>query len=346
MKLWAGILTGAACVLLASCAAAPSVQPLALRQQTRVLAADAQRGEQWPEAQWWQRYHDADLDHLIELALRNAPTLAAAEARLVSAQQSVRVTGAAQGLQLEGSGGLSRQRISDNGLFPPRFLEFNSYNLADLGVTARYSFDWWGRQRANVTAAVDAARAAQAERRAADLQISALVAEQYFGWQADQQRLLLLQQRQALLTRQASITQRRIQAQLDNGDAVHRIAQDQAAAAEQIAIVQASAQLRRVAMAALLGAVDQDIPNPPVKTLPQIDLQLPADASLDLVAHRPVKTGAQGRSQGEWLVAVTGVGEGAAVIVGAVGPLREGTRVKFTAPAAPRAASAASSSAG
>jgi len=168
MRLWQVGLSLTACVLLVACAAAPTVQPLALRQQTRVLAADVQRGEQWPEVQWWHRYHDADLDHLIELALGNAPTLAAAEARLVSAQQSVRVTGAAQGLQLEGSGGLSRQRISDNGLFPPRFLEFNSYNLADLGVSARYSFDWWGRQRANVTAALDAARAAQAERRAAD----------------------------------------------------------------------------------------------------------------------------------------------------------------------------------
>ena len=295
MKLWQSVLLTASCVLLAACAAAPTIQPLNLRQQTRVLAADAPRGEQWPEAQWWRRYQDADLDRLVELALVNAPTLAAAEARLLTAQQSVRVTGAAQGLQLEGSGGLSRQRISDNGLFPPRFLEFNSYNLADLGVTARYSFDWWGRQRANVTAAVDAARAAQAERRAADLQISALVAEQYFGWQADQQRLVLLQQRQALLTRQSVITQRRIQAQLDSADAVHRIAQDQAAATEQIAAVQASAQLRRVAMAALLGAVDQDIPNPPVKTLPQLDLQLPANASLDLVAHRPDITASRWR---------------------------------------------------
>ena len=295
MRPWQVGLSLTACVLLVACAAAPTVQPLALRQQTRVLAADVQRGEQWPEVQWWHRYHDADLDHLIELALGNAPTLAAAEARLVTAQQSVRVTGAAQGLQLEGSGGLSRQRISDNGLFPPRFLEFNSYNLADLGVSARYSFDWWGRQRANVTAALDAARASQAERRAADLQISALVAEQYFGWQADQQRLVLLQQRQALLTRQSGITQRRIQAQLDTADAAHRLAQEQAAALEQIAAVQASSQLRRVAMAALLGAVDQDIPNPPVKPLPQIDLQLPANASLDLVAHRPDITASRWR---------------------------------------------------
>ena len=94
-----------------------------------------------------------------------------------------------------------------------------------------------------------------------------------------------------------------------------------------------TARLR--ALSVPLSAVRTDKPEPYVQLVEN-----------NLVAHRPVKTGAQGRSQGEWLVAVTGVGEGAAVIVGAVGPLREGTRVKFTAPAAPRAASAASSSAG
>ena len=94
-----------------------------------------------------------------------------------------------------------------------------------------------------------------------------------------------------------------------------------------------TARLR--ALSVPLSAVRTDKPEPYVQLVEN-----------NLVAHRPVKTGAQGRSQGDWLVAVTGVGEGAAVIVGAVGPLREGTRVKFTAPAAPRAASAASSSAG
>ena len=124
---------------------------------------------------------------------------------------------------------------------------------------------------------------------------TALVAEQYFGWQADQQRLLLLQQRQALLARQATVAAKRVAAQLDTADAQHRIAQDQAATASQIAQVQGSAQLRRVAMAALLGAVEQDIPNPPVKPLPQTVVQLPANAGLDLVARRPDITASRWR---------------------------------------------------
>jgi hypothetical protein len=49
-------------------------------------------------------------------------------------------------------------------------------------------------------------------------------------------------------------------------------------------------------------------------------------------------------------VAVTGLAEGDTVVAGSVGPLREGTAVKFTAPpaasAAPAAAAAAASQPG
>jgi RND family efflux transporter MFP subunit len=49
------------------------------------------------------------------------------------------------------------------------------------------------------------------------------------------------------------------------------------------------------------------------------------------IAHRPVVPGARGEAAGEALVAVTGIAEGALVLTGATGPLREGTAVKFTA---------------
>ena len=48
------------------------------------------------------------------------------------------------------------------------------------------------------------------------------------------------------------------------------------------------------------------------------------------VAHRAVQPGARGESGGEAMVAVNGLVEGAMVIRGSVGQLREGTFVKFT----------------
>jgi RND family efflux transporter MFP subunit len=52
------------------------------------------------------------------------------------------------------------------------------------------------------------------------------------------------------------------------------------------------------------------------------------------VAHKQVEVGTRGDSNGEPMVAVKGIAPGAIVIKGALGPLREGTLVKFTTPIA------------
>ena len=56
------------------------------------------------------------------------------------------------------------------------------------------------------------------------------------------------------------------------------------------------------------------------------------------IAHRTVQMGARGQVDGEQWVAVQGVAEGAQVLRGAAGVLREGTQVKLIVPAAPASA--------
>ncbi len=77
------------------------------------------------------------------------------------------------------------------------------------------------------------------------------------------------------------------------------------------------------ALAVPLSAVRTDKPQP--------YLQL---VEGNRVVHRTVQTGARGNADGQLLVAVQGIAPGALVILGNVGPLREGTAVRFTA--APR----------
>lgn len=60
------------------------------------------------------------------------------------------------------------------------------------------------------------------------------------------------------------------------------------------------------------------------------------------VVHKTVTLGNRGESDGELMVAINGVAEGSQVLQGNVGQLREGTRVRFTAPAAKAPAAAAS----
>ncbi len=63
------------------------------------------------------------------------------------------------------------------------------------------------------------------------------------------------------------------------------------------------------------------------------------------VVHKSVETGVRGEAGREIMVAVTGLAEKAVVIAGSVGALREGTAVKFTAPAAAQASGPAAGAA-
>jgi RND family efflux transporter MFP subunit len=78
------------------------------------------------------------------------------------------------------------------------------------------------------------------------------------------------------------------------------------------------------ALAVPLTAVRTDKPSPYVQVVEN-----------NQVAHKTVELGARGESGGETMVAVKGLAPGALVIKGSLGPLREGTTVKFTKPPSP-----------
>ena len=90
------------------------------------------------------------------------------------------------------------------------------------------------------------------------------------------------------------------------------------------------ATVRQQALAVPLSAVRTDKPTPYVQVVDG-----------DRIAHRPVQTGPRGEVDGELWVAVTGVADGARVLRGAAGVLREGTPVQLALPPSV-AASAAS----
>ena len=122
-------LTGATAVVAllaaAGCAGLPvKPQPAALPAQAPLSDAGEGEGGAWPAHDWWQRYQDPTLDRLIEMALASSPSLATAHARFDAATQSVRIAGAVSGAHLEAEGDADRQRLSDNGVFPPRLLGF------------------------------------------------------------------------------------------------------------------------------------------------------------------------------------------------------------------------------
>ena len=273
--------------LAVGCAGLPSKrEPAHLIDSAPLEGFEAAGGGDWPAQEWWKRYQDPTLDQLIAIGGANSPTLATAHARYDSARQSVRLAAAESGAHLDASASADRQRLSDNGVFPPQLLGFTWYNQFDLGLQASYTFDWWGKQRDAVEAAMDQAHAAQAERSAAALTLASSIAESYFGWQSDQNRLSLAREKEAAVASQSKVTAARVRAELDSADELDSSDLALAAAREQIAALEGSAKLRVVALAALVGRPINELPPLTAKALPSFPGVLPDNVRIDLISRR------------------------------------------------------------
>ncbi|HEY8587152.1 MAG TPA: efflux transporter outer membrane subunit [Rhodanobacter sp.] len=275
-------------LMLAGCAGAPArLDAPDLRNDAPLAGLQTPVRHGWPDAQWWRQYDDPQLDDLMDRAMHQSPDLALAQARVAHAEQSTKLAAAQLGLSVNGRAEVSRQRLSDYGLIPSRFLGFSWYNQADLGVQLQYDFDWWGKKRATMEAALDQARAASAQRSAAALAIQYAVANTYFDWQADQARLRLADQ--LLVTQQqfTHIATLRVRQGVDLPDEAQKAQAQLAAVREMQAALAGSAKIRQAALASLLGIAPAELPALQPRPLPAVERGLPADGKLDLIARRP-----------------------------------------------------------
>ena len=282
------LLAAAISLMLAACAHAPARlgQPV-LRDDVPLAGLQAPARADWPAAQWWRQYQDPQLDELMDRALQQSPDLALAQSRVSNAEQSARLAAAQLGLSVNGSAQVGRQRLSDYGLIPSQFLGYSWYNQADIGAQLQYDFDWWGKKRATMEAALDQTHAAEAERSAAALALQYAVADTYFGWQADQARLHLADQLLATQQQFVQIAELRVRQGVDLPDEAQKAHAQLAAASEMRVALDGSAKIRRVSLASLLGLAPDQLPDLQSHALPGVDGGLPSDVRLDLIARRP-----------------------------------------------------------
>jgi multidrug efflux system outer membrane protein len=274
-------------LLAAGCSIPPKPDTPPLRDAAPLAGVDAPTGRAWPDAAWWKHYGDGQLDALEEKALAGAPTLEVASARFRTAEKAIEIARAENGVTIDGNVQYQRQRLSENGLIPPAFLGFTWYSQGDLGVQFRYDFDFWGRKRAAIEAAVSQARAAEAERASAALGLTTSIADLYFGWQADEARAALMEKLVAALRRNLHIADLRVSHEVDPPDVLYQAKTRLAGAREQHEAYLGSARIKEAALAALLGASPSELAALTPKPLPDVDGTLPTDAGIDLLARRP-----------------------------------------------------------
>lgn len=153
------------------------------------------------QGNWWEKFHDPQLNQLINIALKDSPDIQLAESRIRQAQAiaDAAVAPLAPSINFDGTAG--REHFTANGYIPPP-IGGSTQNFANVALNFKYELDFWGKNRQELATRVSEARAAEADLTAARLIISTAVASQYLTLQSNVAQLAiaeaLLKQRKAL----------------------------------------------------------------------------------------------------------------------------------------------------
>jgi outer membrane protein, multidrug efflux system len=281
------LLACAIAVAVAGCSIPAKLNRPPIRDDVPLAGLDTGHRAGWPDAAWWKQYNDAQLDQLIELAMKDSPDIQQARSRVDSAEQSIRAATAQAGLSVNGNAQVERQRLSETGLIPPKFLGFTWYNQGDLGVQAQYDFDFWGKKRNTIEGAVDQAHAAQAQHSAAALAIQSTVADTYFGWLSDEARIAIAKQAVQTAEQLELIAELRVKQGVDRPDTVQSAKAQLASSRQMLVAIESSARIRLAALASLCGVSPAQLPQLEPRALPAVTTGLPDNVGVDLIARRP-----------------------------------------------------------
>jgi NodT family efflux transporter outer membrane factor (OMF) lipoprotein len=128
-----------------------------------------------PAADWWRGFGSSQLDDFIARAQSANDDIGAAMARILEADAQARIAGAALLPSLTGDAGATRERAPPTGGGP-----YTTFNLYDVGLTASYQVDFWGRNRDLHQAALAAAKASRFDHDTVVLTVLTSVALSYF----------------------------------------------------------------------------------------------------------------------------------------------------------------------
>ncbi|HET7909340.1 MAG TPA: efflux transporter outer membrane subunit [Nitrospira sp.] len=282
--------------LLPSCAWIPEGDPpagyLESPEMQETLGEVTSRLTKWPDERWWEQFDNPELNQLMDQALKDNPGLKAASARLREAEGLVRVEGARLLPFLEADASLTYERISQHGVFAALNPEVAGARIL-LGVinplSFRYEFDFWGKNRALLEAALGQAAAEEAERAEVRLHLTTAIARAYFRGQALHRQLELIRAILAVKRNLRQLAETRFKLGLDNDLAVKQATADYEAAVTRESGVRDQLDVQRHLLARLAGKGPDDglrlFKHSRVVKPDQVSI--PEHLPMGLLVHRP-----------------------------------------------------------
>ncbi|WP_295951792.1 efflux transporter outer membrane subunit [Rhodoferax sp.] len=281
----------AACALSA-CGIAPlgpNYQRPALDLPTTLTSSGTATSVDW--LVWWKGFNDPVLDGLLQEAAANSQDLALATARIAEARATLDQNASNFYPSVDLNASATRRRASENSAsFTPGGNPYS--NDRQLGMSASYELDFWGKY-ARADEAARARLLAQAASRGTVLTtLYANVAQSYFALRALDAQQTLGEQTLATRTENLRLQNRRFSAGVI-GEMDLRQAESEAAGIQ--ATLQQTVQNRsnaESALAVLLGRKPTDIANPVLARGADLGTlyaaqAIPADLPSDVLTRRP-----------------------------------------------------------
>jgi NodT family efflux transporter outer membrane factor (OMF) lipoprotein len=275
-------------LLTSACASVPHLGPKSFPRAAGDYASSkslAGSSSEWPGDGWWKSYGDAQLGKLINEGLAASPDLAAATARVRTAQGLAQAAGAKLLPSIDANASVSELNPSNN-LGLPVWNGFKE--VGNAGLTLSFDLDLWGKNRAALRAAKKDAEAARFDAEQARLMLTTGIGSTYADLTALYAQRDSLESALDIRTKSLELVKQRVAAGLDNDSALRlaeaRIPQTKA----DLAASDEAIMLDKHALAALIGqgpdrALTIERPTPGALR----SQGLPANASIGLVGRRP-----------------------------------------------------------
>jgi NodT family efflux transporter outer membrane factor (OMF) lipoprotein len=291
-------LTVVALLALAACSTQQDVQPTLRATDEAKLGLSRPATQEVSEqlAPWWEAFGDAQLSALIQQALSDNPSMQVAQTRWRRAQAAETFTRGSDLPQVQATAKTDRQHFTEHGVYPPP-LAGSTRTIGTLQLEGSWELDLFGKQRAELDAAIGQNRAAQADVQAARLLLSSQVARSYAQLGRLQAQRLVAERNLAQRNEMLSLIRQRVQAGLDT---TVELKQGEGALPDvrnQIEALDEQIGLARHALAALTGQPPAALDGLSVSISALKVPALPSRVPMDLLARRADVMAALWRAQ-------------------------------------------------
>ncbi|WP_100090674.1 efflux transporter outer membrane subunit [Snodgrassella alvi] len=281
------LITPVTLLLLSACANFGQQPDLQTPQEATQLQLPAGQSAHTGQ-NWWLGLNQPLLNKLMDTGLANAPDLRIAAARIAQAEAQWRgargEAGVQVGIQANGVAAYLNPKPDSNRAGDDPNHVFRNEMAA---VAVNYTFDFWGKQRNLIKAALGARLAAAYQQEQARLVLSQSIVSQYTQWQLLQEQVNILQQRIGVNQQLQKLVANRIHAGLQPASDEYTFTQTVLGLQSALRQTQADIERTRHSMAVLVGLSPNQLPAmvpQPLGKVPEVAVD---GLRADILGQRP-----------------------------------------------------------